>query len=233
MSYTYTTLVTAVATALAVDASDADFLALFPTISNDAEQLLYRELDLVSTSVAANGTMTANNRYFTLPTTDGSGNAIHVIVVDAINVFDAASKRHPMKPVSRDVVDFFWPSDTAPAVTSIPTVFARVDDTRVLVGSAPGAAWTAEVVGTIRPDPISATNTTTFLSLYLSDLLFKAIMADANGVLLKNYGAAANDPQQAVSWEGAYQAALASAKTEELRKNYISANSPLPASAKA
>jgi hypothetical protein len=50
-------------------------------------------------------------------------------------------------------------------------------------------------------------------------------------VLLKNYGAASSDPQQAVSWETAYQIALNSAKSEELRKNFVT-NTPLPASAK-
>ena len=232
MSYTYNSLVTAVAAALTVEPDDADYLALVPTIFDDAEQRLYRELDLVAASVAVNGTMTANNRYFTLPTTDASGSAIHLLVVDAINVLDASNMRHPVRVVSRDVVDSFWPSDTAPDASSIPKNAARVDDNRMLVGPAPGTAWTAEVVGTIRPMPISASNPTTFLSLYLSDLLFKAIMADANGVLLKNYGAASSDPQQAVSWETVYQIALNSAKTEELRKSYVT-GSPLPASAKA
>lgn len=226
MSYTFASLVSAVASALQVDASDADFLALVPTIFDDAEQRCYRELDLVASSVAVNGTMTANDRYFTLPTSDG-----HIIVIDAINVIDAAGARHAMKPASRDVVDFFWPSDTAPSASSIPSIMARVDDTRVLVGPAPGSPWTAEVVGTIRPMPLSASNPTTFLTDYLSDVFFKCIMADANGVLLKNYGAASSDPQQAVSWETAYQIALNSAKSEELRKNFVT-NTPLPASAK-
>jgi len=226
MSYSYSTLVTAVASALQVDPSDADFLALVPTIFDDAEQRCYRELDLVASSVAVNGTMTANSRYFTLPTSAG-----HILVIDAINVIDASGVRHAMKGVSRDVVDYFWPSDTAPSAASIPSIMARVDDTRVLVGPAPGTVWTAEVVGTIRPMPISATNPTTFLSNYLSDVFFKCIMADANGVLLKNYGAASSDPQQAVSWETAYQIALNSAKSEELRKDFIT-NTSLPASAK-
>ena len=227
MSYTYSSLVTAVSSALQVDSSDADFLALLPTIIDDAEQRCYRELDLVSSSVAVNGTMTVDDRYFTLPTSAG-----HLIVIDAINVFDAANKRHPVKMVSRDVVDFFWPSDTASSENSIPSIAARVDDTRMLVGPAPGTSWAAEVVGTIRPTPLSPLNPTTFLTTYLSDVFFKCIMADANGVLLKNYGAASSDPQQAVSWETAYQIALNSAKTEELRKNYIN-GSPIPASAKA
>jgi hypothetical protein len=229
MSYTYATFVDALASLLAVDdIADADFVAQLPTIIQNAELRCYRELDLVSASVAVNGTMTANSRYFTLPT--GSG---HIIVVDAINVFDAASVRHYMLPSTRDVLDVLWPSETAPAASSIPKHFARIDDTRVLVGPPAGAAWTAEVIGTIRPDALSAVNTTTFLSTYIPDLFITAAMVFATGGLLKNYGAQADDPRQAVSWESQYQALLSSAKTEELRKSYINANSSLPASAKA
>jgi hypothetical protein len=227
MSYTYATFKTALAAALTVDEADDDFTALLPTIIDGAEQFCYRELDLVDASVAVNGYMTPNDRYFTLPTTSG-----HIIMVDAINVISGTS-RYPMKPVSRDVVDFFWPSDTAPSLSSIPSIFARVDDARVLVGPAPGIALLAEVVGTIRPDPLSVSNTTTFLTSYLSDLFFAATMMDSTGVLLKNFGAQSDDPRMAVSWKEIFQARLASARSEELRKNYISANSPLPASAKA
>ena len=228
MSYDYTTFTAALAVALAVDPAESRYLDLLPTIIDDAEQRCYRELDLVSASVAVNGTMTANNRYFTLPSSQG-----HIIVVDAINVFDDDNKRWPLKPATRDVIDFCWPSDTAPSAVSIPSLFARVDDTRVLVGCAPGSPWNAEVVGTIRPFALSSTNTSTFLTLYLSDLFFAAAMVSATGSLLKNFSAQADDPKMAVSWEGQFQARLASAKTEELRKQYISANSTLPASVKA
>jgi hypothetical protein len=228
MSYTDSTFTTALASLLVVSETDDDFVAQLDTIKRNAELRCYRDLDLVSTSVAVNGTMTANSRTFALPTSSG-----HLVVVDAINVFDASSVRHPLKPASRDVIDTLWPSDTAPAAASIPTLFARIDDTNVLVGCAPGAAWTAEVVGTIRPDPMSPSNPTTFLSAYVPDLLMAAAMAFATGSLLHNFGAQSDDPRQATSWEGQYNTLLASASKEELRKNYISANSPLPASAKA
>lgn len=227
MSYTYSTFKTALAGALVLDETDPDFIAGLPTVIDNAEQRCYRDLDLVATSVAVNGTMTMYNRYFTLPTSAG-----HIIVVDAINVFDSSQVRHSMRPVSRDVVDMFWPSDVSDP-DAIPEIFARVDDGRVLVGPAPGSALTAEVVGTIRPDPLSSTNASTFLSLYVSDVFFAASMETACGVILKNYGAQADDPRSAMSWEASYQARLASAKGEELRKNYIVQMSTLPSSVKA
>jgi hypothetical protein len=227
VSYTYATFSTALAKALAVDETDANFAALLPTIIDDAEQILYRELDLVTASVAVNGTMVANDRYFTLPSSGG-----HIIVLDAINVFDADSIRHPLKAVTRDVVDFLWPSDTATSAATMPTLFARVDEDRVLIGEAPGTAWTAECIGTIRPSPLSSGNTITFLTTYLSDLFFAATMVSASGTLLKNYGAQSDDPKSSINWSSEYQKRLTSAKSEEYRKKYISAMSSPPVSSK-
>ena len=221
MAYNYSSFVAALAAAVEVDPADADFLAVLPTIVDLAEQRIYRELDLVSSSVVASGAMTPNSRYATLPTSAG-----HLVVVEQVNVLDAGNTRHPLKLASRDLIDFIWPSDTALSASVIPDLFSRVDDTRILVGSAPGTAWNFEVVGTIRPAPLSASNTTTFLSSYLSDLFFAAAMVAAAGVLLKNYGAQADSPQQATSWESVYQRHFASANAEELRKQFGAVMSP-------
>jgi hypothetical protein len=225
MAYDYNSLKTALAASLVVPATDADFLSLLPTIIDDAEQICYRELDLVYASVTVNGTATANSRFFNLPSSSG-----HLLVIDQINVFDAANKRWPASPSSREVIDFMWPSETAPAATSVPSLFARIDDTRLLFGPSAGFSAVVEVIGTIRPNPLSAVNTTTFLTAYLSDLFFAACMLSATGNLLKNWSAAADDPQMAATWKTNFQERLASAQKEELRKNYISAMSAPPPS---
>jgi hypothetical protein len=225
MAYTYSSLLTALAAALVVDPTDTDYLALLPTIIDDAEQLCYRELDLVDASVTDGGAATANSRFFSLPSTYG-----HLLAIDQINVFDASSVRHPVVPASREVVDFMWPSETAPAVTSIPALFARIDDARILFGPPPGATWTIEVIGTIRPAPLTSVNTTTFLTTYLSDLFFAGCMVAATGSLLKNWSAVSDDPQMGMTWKKNFDERLKSAAKEELRKNYISAMSAPPPS---
>lgn len=227
MSYTYPTFVTALAKALVVSETDADFVALLPTIIDNAEQRIYRELDLVSASVVVSGSMVAYDHYFTLPSTSG-----HIIVVDAIAIIDADERRN-LLPTTKDVIDFIYPSNNPTSPYLLPKLYTRLDDTRLYIGPVPNWAYTTEVTGTIRPTALSNANGSTFLTLYLSDLFFAASMIAANAVLLKNYGAASEDSQQAMSWESEYQIRMASAKSEELRKLYISANSPLPASAKA
>ncbi len=221
----------ALASTLEVDQADTDFQAQLPTITDSAEQNCYRELDLLASIVTVTAAMTANSRFFTLPITNGSA-TIHFLVVDAVNVFDAANTRHPLTPATREGIDFLWPSETAKSAAVIPGLFARISDTQLLVGSAPGAAWSCEVIGTIRPAPLSSTNTDTYLTDYLSDLFFAACMVSATGGLLKNYGAQADSAQQAISWQAQYQERLASAKREELRKSFVSAMSSPPTSAK-
>lgn len=217
MSYTYATFTTALATEIAVSESNADFVALLPTFIDDAEQRIYRELDLLAASVTTTGTVIANNRSFTLPTTNG-----HVLVVDQINILNASSVRFPVTPATRAVIDTLWPSNAALTSSCIPKWFTRIDDTTVLFGPPPGTAWSCEVIHTIRPTPLSASNTTTFLTLYLSDLFFAAAMVSASG-FMRNFGAQADDPKMAVSWESQFQARLTSAKSEELRKQFVAA----------
>jgi hypothetical protein len=111
-------------------------------------------------------------------------------------------------------------------------MFARPDDTNLFWGPAPDQAYPMEVVGTIRPTPLSVANPTTFLTLYLSDVFFAAAMVSASGYQ-RNFGAQSDDPKMAVSWESQLQTKLASARKEELRKSYVSAmSSASPASPK-
>ena len=218
MPYTFTTLVPALAASLSVDPSDADFLTLLPTITDDAEQLLYRELGLMTCRVTQNGTLNPNTRLFTLPTASGK-----FLVVDQVNVVDASFIRHPVAPHSSESIDFFWTSDSSPYAGSRPVSFSRLDDLTLLVGPAADTSLTLECRGTFRPTAISAANPTTFLSTYLSDLFLCGCVVSATGHLLKNWSAAADDPQFAATWLAMFKEKLASAQREELRKTYVNA----------
>jgi hypothetical protein len=220
------------AATLEVDPTDTDFQAQLPTIIQWAEQNIYRELDLLTSIITVTSSLSANSRFFTLPMTNGMS-AIHFLEVPAVNVFDASNSRHPLTETSRESIDWMWPSETALNSTWMPEIFARISDTQLLVGGSPGSAWNCEVIGTIRPDPLSASNTTTYLSNYLPDLFFAGSMVAATGGLLKNFGSQSDNAPQAVSWQSLYQQALASAKTEEMKKKFVAAMSSPPANAKA
>jgi hypothetical protein len=222
MPYNYTTLTAAIAVEMAIDATDTNFLAILPTLYDDAEQRLYRELNLLACTVTVTGALTPNNRIFALPT--GSG---HILAVDSVNVIDGSGTRHPLTPATKEGINFLYPTNTAPAAPSYPKDFARIDDLSIMVGPAPDSAYTAEITATIRPVPLSAINATTFLTNYLSDLFFAAVMVSAAGYM-REFGSQADDPKLALSWQSQYDARLASARSEELRKRYVSAVSAPP-----
>lgn len=222
MSLTYTQYVTSLANLMVVEATNTAFLVDLPNIIDDAELRIYRDLDLLNTIRRdTSSTLTTGTRTFNLPSQNGT-----FVVVEQINIITPSGTtdpnsgtRNPLLPASRDYLDFTWPSTSG---STIPAYFAMLTQTTVLMGPWPDAAYTAEVVGTIRPNALSSTNTTTLLSWYFPDLLISASMARA-AAYLKNYGAAVDDPKMAMTWETHYQTEKASALTEENRKKFVEA----------
>ncbi len=219
MSLTYTQYVNSLANLLVVAAADAGFQSVLPNIIDDAEQRIYRELDLLNTSVSGTSTLTAGSRNLTVPTF-----ALGAFeVAEEANVITPAGTtnpelgtRNPMVPVSQEYLNYLWPSVTG---STVPQNFALTSSSTIIVGPWPAAAYTVEVVGTIRPDALSTSNVTTLLSVYFPDLLVAASMVFAAGYQ-KNFGAGVDDPKAAVTWESHFQALLPSAKTEEARKKF-------------
>ena len=220
MSLNYTSYVNSLANLLELPVTDPAFLIVLPNIIDDAEQRVYRELDILNTVVRdPGGLMSANSRTITLPQTYG-----RFVVVESMKVFTPAAMPttpNPMVPVSRELIEYVWPTDVAPFINSVPQYYAPVTDQQFVVGPAPDASYPFEVVGTIRPTPLSATNATTYLSLYLPDILIAASMVFAAGYQ-RNFGSGADDPQMGVTWELHLKTLLQSANIEEQRKRYAS-----------
>lgn len=221
MSLTYNTFTTALSNFLVIPLSDANFVAAISNIIEDAEQRIYRDLDLLSTVVTdVSAALIAGNRNFLLPSASGR----IFIVVDTINVITPAGttdpvvgKRNPLLPATREMLDTLYPDSTGSAV---PKYFGMVTQGSIVVGPWPDAAYQVEVVGTQRPAPLSSSNQTTFLSVNLPDLFLNAALVMGAGYQ-KNFGAAVDDPKAAMTWEAHYQSALASARTEEMRKKFV------------
>lgn len=218
MALTYNTFVTGLANMIVVPSDDPPYVEALPNIIDDAEQRVYRELDLLSTIVRQTGALTANSRNFTLPTAGG-----RFVVVEQMNVITPAGitnpdlgTRNPMLPVSKEYLDMVYGSV---AGAGVPSLFAPISQQDWVLGSWPDAAYTVEVVGTIRPAPLSVSNPSTFLTDYLPDVFMAAALVYAAGYQL-NFGAAADNPQAPVNWETHLQKLLASAQKEEFRKKF-------------
>lgn len=219
MALTYATYTTAMASLMAMGESATSFTGILPQIIDYAEGRIYRETDLINTRVAdSSSTISSNTRTFTLPV-PATG---RFSVVEAVNIVESSS-RTPLRPVSREFLDLAWPTATASASTTRPVYYAPFTDQVIVVGPPSGATITLEIVGTIRPTALSASNTSTYLSTYLPELFLAASMVFASG-WQKNFGAQSDDPRQAVSWEQDYQRLLAAVNMEDARRKYAGAS---------
>jgi hypothetical protein len=78
---------------------------------------------------------------------------------------------------------------------------------------APERIYIAEIFGGIQAVHLSESNFETLISKYYSELLIAACMVYITGYQ-RDYGAASDDPQRAMSWEGQYQTLKASVAQE-------------------
>jgi len=218
---TYSTYVQSLYTDLVISANDANFPNEIPNIIDYAEQRIYREADLLNTVVRdSTASFTTNTRTFNLPATAGT-----FFVVSSMYAITPVTQsnpdlgtRNPMLPVSRDFIDFNFPSSAGSAV---PAYFAPTTQTSFIVGPWPDLGYLVEVVGTIRPAPLSVSNVTTILSVYLPDLFLAASLVKGFAYL-QNFGAAqaVDNPGAGATWEAQYQTLLQSAQVEEARKKF-------------
>lgn len=220
MSMNYTSYTLRLANFITTNPDNIDYAPLIPATIDYAEQRIYRELNLLSTRVAnSSSNLTANSRSFTLPT-PATG---PFITVTGLNVITPAGsttstgKRNQLVSRSRMFVDYIADYEAASSASVFPTMYYMRDQNTVIVGPSPGAAFNIEVIGTIRPNPLSYTNTTTFLTTYLPDVFVAASMIYfSKAVADRNCGL----EQSPDFWEKEYQALAASANSEETRKRY-------------
>lgn len=234
MSLNYSTYVSSLANMLQnIPVGDPGFQAALPNTIDDMEQFLYRELQLLNTiTVDTSTTFAAGIRQFPLPSANGT-----FIVVNNIYAITPAGQSNPnlgtrnvLTPASREFLDFTYPSSNG---SGVPAYFAPSSQTTYIVAPWPDQSYQAEVVGTIRPAPLSSTNVTTLLSVYFPDLTLAASMAFLSAYQ-QNFGASGyvDNPQMGPSWMSHTQELLKSAKTEEAMKKFTSegwsAKAPAP-----
>jgi len=208
-----------IATMAVVSPTDSNYLTILPQMITYAENRIYRDLDFLFTSISSTSyTLTAGTRTITVPTSV-------FVVPEQINLITPsgtsdpnAGTRVPLLATTREYIDAVCGSSSS---TAQPIYFApfmgSATNWNFIVGPYPDASYTVEIVGTYRPDSLSATNETTFISLYLPDLLIMASMIYISGYQ-RNFGRANDDPQMAVTYESQYQALLKGAMGEEYRK---------------
>lgn len=217
---TYTQYVTQIATMAVVEESNPAFQTILPQMITYAENRMYRDLDFLFTSISNTSyACTVGSRSISVP-------AGTFVVPEQINVITPvgtaspdSGTRNPLLPVTKEFLDAVHGNSQS---RGLPRYFAVFDDYQFLLGPYPDAAYQVEIVGTIRPNSLSAGNPTTFISLYLPDLFIMASMIYVSAYQ-RNFGRANDDPQMAITYESQYQTLLKSALMEENRKKFEAA----------
>jgi hypothetical protein len=223
---TYATYKTQIAQMAVVEEDDVNFLAILPSMIDYATLRINRDLDLLITSTSLTGEgykLTAGNR--NLSFSQNLPNGSYFVVSEQINLITPAgqtdpdtSTRVPLLPATKEFLDAVFGSSIVENRAQ-PKYFAPFNDTLFLVGPIPDVDYYVEVVGTVRPAPLSESTTVTFISQYLPDLLIMASMIYISAYQ-RNFGRQSDDPQMAQSYESQYGMLLKSAMVEEARKKF-------------
>ena len=226
---TYSQYVTQIATMAVVAENDPAFVEILPQMITYAENRMCRDLDFLFTSTALTGfACTVGTRSITVP--EGT-----FVVSEQINIITPAGTadpnagtRVPCLPTTKEFLDAVYGAST---YTGIPQYFVPFNDNLFLIGPYPDQNYYVEIVGTFRPSSLSISNPTTFISLYLPDVMIMASMVYVSAYQ-RNFGRQSDDPAMAQSYEGQYQALLKGAAVEEARKKFEasgwSSQSPSP-----
>lgn len=250
---TYAQLVAALAVYVQQEQPSDAYTAALPTIVSNAELRIYRDLDLAATSTSnASLVFTPGSRVLDLAnitSIDLNGLPVayvYPVTVEGITAIVPAWQaptyggRVRFQPVSWGFLDMVWPNESVCSVPGQPfAYFAMLDDQTILVAPTPDQQYTVEVIGTWRPAPMSNLQQTSWVGDHMPDLLFDACMVEATG-FQRDFGAQADDPRQAISWENRYQATLTKCREEELKRaigrpppiNFPMTPAPAPAGAR-
>lgn len=219
MSLTYNSLVTQLATMAVITPTDPSFQAILPSVVDYAELRMQRDLDLLAT-VSSNTAISlmANTRSITF--TQGTFVTIqNVNVITPVGTSNPnTGTRNPCLPVTKEVLDFTWPSSVG---ATVPSWFAMFNDSTLYFGPWPDQNYTLELVGTVRFTSLSATNQTNYLGTFFPDLYTQAAMIYVSE-FQRQFGATANDPQMPGTYEAQYKGLLTSATVEENRRKFSS-----------
>jgi hypothetical protein len=152
---------------------DLEFQASIDDIINLGEMRLWRDLDLgIFTSEDTTPTV-QSNELLLKPVADTELVSFQSLWYDNAGVRTFLQLRSP--DWIRDYQD--------PAAEAAPRYYCELAQDNWAVAPIPDAVYTINTRGTTRPVRLSGGNTTTWLSLHQSDLLFKACMAESEGFL--------------------------------------------------
>lgn len=227
MSLTYSSFVSEIAALTVISSNilvngDNNSGPIMPAIIDYLEGRIYRELDLPVVSIV-DTTVSCSSGVRVISLSTGQG---EILVITTLNLLTSAgatssfATRIPLMPASQAVVDTIYPS-AASSNTGQPAYFTRLGNTQLVLGPTPDQAYGTEVIGTIRPAPLSASNSSTWLTQNFPEGMIAAGMIFATGYM-RDFGAQSDNPQMSQSWENQYQALMKSMTVDASRMKFES-----------
>lgn len=212
--FTYETFKTALVTQIPSLTTDPNFLAILPVCIDYAELSICRDLDLF----ANRGLLPLGALTIGIPVLTVSSD---IVTLDQL-FYRSGAVRIPITQVSDVALNAIYGG----AAAGPPRVWSPLPNTQlngpfvqqVEVGPPPDIAYPLLAMATSRPLTLSTSNPTTYISETYPDIFWAASMIFISGYT-KNFGAMADDPKMAVSWEAEYQRLLKSAMDEEKGKS--------------
>ncbi len=192
--------------------TDNNFMLILPRAFEYADNRIYRELDFLATTVSTVGTaFTIGDGRLAVPAQ--LIDVMYMNVVTPASTSGDAGTRSPMERVSPEFMDLTWPTASATSGSpSLPSKFSMYGLTSgyssagafsIRVSPAPSTAYVAEFIGPVRPDVLSKTNPNTILTTRYPDIYIACCMIYLAGYQ-RDFGAQAEDPAKAMSWERTY-----------------------------
>lgn len=224
-----------------------DFASLYPNATSYAESRICAEIPLLAnrtqnTQLATvAGSRQLNLSLMTNPLVVQEGLAL---ISPAGTTNPALGARIVFDKATLDFIDQIWPVE---ATTMDPSIADNVGrwwaplntgpssgvsiagvaaSSIIVLAPTPDNVYTAECTGLFQPTPISNSNPSTYLSTVYPDLLVAACMVFLEGALRRNFGAQADNPQSAMSWEAMYTRLKDAAAFEEARRRGLAPDLP-------
>lgn len=164
------------------DYTEVDSAVLTDTIVQgmirDAELRIFREVDADYTREYATANLNINSPYLDLPSANVTTSTRTSIIVRSMLVFDSTQTPTTKEYLDKRDTSFIFEYNST-GETGVPKYYANWKETTIIMAPAPDAQYKVQLSYIYSPEALSATNTTTYLSDNVSDLLFYATMVQA------------------------------------------------------
>ena len=155
--------------------------SILDSMIRDAELRIFREVDADYAREYATANLNINSPYLQLPnatSTSGLTSTRRAIIVRSFLVYDSTQSPTTKEYLDKRDTSFIFEYNSTGA-TGVPKYYANWKETTLIMAPTPNAQYQVQLSYIYTHDHLSATNTTTYLSDNVPDLLFYATMMQA------------------------------------------------------